>query len=172
VEWYYIIDNQQHGPVDEAEIARLVQAGVVKPFTLVWNPTVGNEWIPASSLLNFFSPGVPGQPAPGAKPLSFPPTGARTLNRDLMAQARECLAGNWGLAVAAVVIIAAIIIGVDLASDMPIVGSVFAIIGLVIGPALYVGQCKFFLTGERTQRISRFFLTVLPVLAGTSLHGC
>jgi len=34
--WYYTLNNQQVGPVEEAEIKKLVEAGTITHGTLVW----------------------------------------------------------------------------------------------------------------------------------------
>lgn len=43
--WYYVEDNQQRGPVSEAELDGLAQAGKVIPGTLVWREGMAN-WQP------------------------------------------------------------------------------------------------------------------------------
>ena len=37
MEWYYIQDNSQMGPVDAASFRKLVSSGVITPQTLVWH---------------------------------------------------------------------------------------------------------------------------------------
>ncbi len=34
--WYYTIDGQQFGPLDDAALDRSVAQGVITPETLVW----------------------------------------------------------------------------------------------------------------------------------------
>jgi hypothetical protein len=43
--WYYAENGQQRGPIEEAELRALVQAGRVNNSTLVWNPNLPN-WQP------------------------------------------------------------------------------------------------------------------------------
>lgn len=43
--WYFVENNQQAGPVDDAEFARLVSQGRIQATTLVWNETMAN-WLP------------------------------------------------------------------------------------------------------------------------------
>src|SRR5512132_30825 len=45
MDWFYVSDNQQRGPVAEAQMEELVQSGVVGPDTLVWRRGLG-EWQP------------------------------------------------------------------------------------------------------------------------------
>lgn len=45
-EWYYAINNQQYGPVSEAELRSMG----IGPDTLVWNENVGGSWIAASQV--------------------------------------------------------------------------------------------------------------------------
>lgn len=45
-EWFYAINNQQLGPVDEATMRR---AGIT-PDTFVWNENLGPNWVRASSV--------------------------------------------------------------------------------------------------------------------------
>lgn len=48
-QWYYAAQNQQMGPVDEAEFNSLVAAGVVQDDTLVWREGMAN-WEPYRSV--------------------------------------------------------------------------------------------------------------------------
>jgi len=34
--WWYVIDGQKHGPVEQDELARLILAGTIEPNTLLW----------------------------------------------------------------------------------------------------------------------------------------
>ena len=43
--WYYTLNNQQIGPVEEAEIRKLVEAGTITHGTLVWTNGMAN-WLP------------------------------------------------------------------------------------------------------------------------------
>ena len=40
--WFYALNNQQAGPVDDAELARLVQTGVISGGTLIWHSGLPN----------------------------------------------------------------------------------------------------------------------------------
>jgi len=43
--WYYTLNNQQVGPVEEAEIKKLVDAGSITHGTMVWTNGMAN-WLP------------------------------------------------------------------------------------------------------------------------------
>ncbi len=43
--WYYTLNNQQVGPVEEAEIKKLVDAGTITHGTMVWTNGMAN-WLP------------------------------------------------------------------------------------------------------------------------------
>lgn len=78
---------------------------------------------------------------------------SQTANRDLMAQARDALKGNWGLAIAANVIYCVIVIA---AQSIPKAGG---ILGIIVGAPLIVGISGFFLSLARKQeaRITQIF---------------
>jgi hypothetical protein len=66
--WYYAENNQQRGPVSEAELSALVQAGRVTPATLVWNQGL-TTWQPYGQV-------APLGPNPAAAPGTLPPAAA------------------------------------------------------------------------------------------------
>ena len=52
--WHYVKDNTQTGPVDHATLEALFRAGTINASTLVWSPGM-ETWIP-------YSEALPGQP--------------------------------------------------------------------------------------------------------------
>jgi hypothetical protein len=56
--WYYVINGQQTGPVTEAQLDELARAGTIKSDTLVWAEGMAN-WLPYSQARGA---GVQGQP--------------------------------------------------------------------------------------------------------------
>lgn len=54
MEWYYALNGQQTGPVNEAEFNRLVSTGIIRPDTLVWHAALP-EW----QRYDKVQPGVP-----------------------------------------------------------------------------------------------------------------
>lgn len=46
--WFYALNGQQAGPVDDAELDRLVQAGTISPTTLIWKNGMA-QWQPYST---------------------------------------------------------------------------------------------------------------------------
>ena len=55
--WFYVLNGQQNGPVSEAQLDELARAGTVKADTLVWAEGMPN-WVPYSQARQ---PSVPGQ---------------------------------------------------------------------------------------------------------------
>lgn len=103
MQWYYIKvkDGKQCGPVEEAELLRLAQAGEIQPTDWVWNASFGDQWRPASSVPDLFRSSPMPASAPRWEPSGVAAKGERTPNRELMWRARESLRGQWGLAIAA-----------------------------------------------------------------------
>lgn len=71
--WYYTLNNQQVGPVDEEEIRKQVAAGVITHATLVWTSGMAN-WAPIgqsslASLLGSVPPPV--VPVAAAAPVVY-----------------------------------------------------------------------------------------------------
>jgi uncharacterized RDD family membrane protein YckC len=55
--WYYGLNGETAGPVDESQIAALIQQGTISPDTLVWNDQMGDNWVAANQteLNRYFS---------------------------------------------------------------------------------------------------------------------
>ena len=60
--WYYSKHGNQFGPVDDGELHRLAREGGILPQDLVWNVTMGDQWMPASTIESLF-------PRPATPPL-------------------------------------------------------------------------------------------------------
>ena len=60
--WYYAVNGQQAGPVEDAELQRLAMAGAVTASTLVWRAGM-EQWAPFSTL----APPVPTEPCQQCK---------------------------------------------------------------------------------------------------------
>ena len=148
MQWYYAVNGQQQGPVEQDELVALARDGKLRPGVLVWNSSMGNQWAKAATVPGLFD-------AAGAEPWGVPPPVAewspdatfkgQTPNRDLMASARLALTGKWGLAVGGVLVyfLVALVCGV-----IPYLGNV---ISFVIGGPLMVGWYLFYLTLSRRQ---------------------
>jgi hypothetical protein len=63
--WYYVENGQQAGPVDDTRLQELVASGAIQPDTLVWHEGLAN-WQPYRAL----SASGTGSPEPGAAPAS------------------------------------------------------------------------------------------------------
>jgi uncharacterized membrane protein len=147
MQWYYAVNGQQQGPVEQDELFSLARDGKLKGNDLVWNSTMGAQWAKASTIPGLFDHPVA---AGGAVPPPLEEWSSETQfksvasNRDLMADARAALAGNWGLAVGAVLVY--LLVMVVLA--IPYLGSILSFI--ITGP-LMLGWYLFFLMLARRQ---------------------
>ena len=139
MQWWYGINGQQHGPVDDEGLRTLVREGKLKPDNLVWNTSMGSQWAQAGSIPGLF-PGRPPLPPPVGEALAISGTGGQTHNRDLMAQARQRLQGNWGIAIVTALIFS-VLTGVG--GAIPFIG---ILISFTISGPLSVGQARFFLS--------------------------
>ena len=142
MQWHYTRQGQQFGPVDDAELCRLAQQGQINPDDLVWNPTLGDTWAPASSVEDLFASPPPLAPPPvaaHAQPSVSSDGLGTTHNRDLMRLARESLRSRWGIGVGVMFLYSVITGG---ASLIPLVNTIAAL--LITGPMM-VGLCLVFL---------------------------
>jgi len=79
-DWYYAVNNEQKGPVNESELKAQFAANRLSPAdTLVWKDGMEN-WTPASQIaaFSFREPPVPAQGAKAAKLSPEPASVART----------------------------------------------------------------------------------------------
>ncbi len=135
MQWFYILNGQRLGPVDESELFRLAREGALTPGDLVWNPTMGTQWQPASSVPNLFGLPTPAMPEiPGATP-----------NGDLMRKAVESLNNHWALAIGATLLYQVVVGGIQF---IPYLG--ILLIFVLSGPMM-LGFFRFFLKMARNQ---------------------
>ena len=109
MQWYYAKGTTQLGPVEETELFRLAKNRELSPDDLVWNSSMANGWVKASTVANLFEEAVsviPSSPVPppppswqGTESGSFIP--GQTPNAELMRMARESLKDSWGIAIGA-----------------------------------------------------------------------
>lgn len=62
-EWFFMEDGLPTGPVDEAELRRMIAKGRLMPGSMVWNHEL-DEWIPAARLDETFLPNQRTTPPP------------------------------------------------------------------------------------------------------------
>lgn len=152
MQWYYAVNGQQSGPIEQDDLTDLVKEGKLKPDDLVWNSTMGKQWAKASAIPGLFAGHQEGTtPAADTPPRLIDWTGStqsQTPNRDLMASARDCLAGNWGLGVVTVIIFFAIQIVLGI---IPVIGGV---ISFAISGALSLGWMMFFMGIARQESVT------------------
>ncbi|MBS0240929.1 MAG: DUF4339 domain-containing protein [Proteobacteria bacterium] len=67
IEWYLARDGQQHGPVTDLELKKIIELGYLKPTDLVWRQGMA-EWALAESVLDLSPPAPPPQPLPPPEP--------------------------------------------------------------------------------------------------------
>ncbi|WFB35281.1 DUF975 family protein [Kiritimatiellota bacterium B12222] len=109
MKWYYGINEEQVGPVEFAELQALVQQGKLGPRDLVWNQSLGDQWVEAQTISGLGFVGTP-PPVPivmqgaveprviSAIPLDSTSEGFLK-NAELTRRARESLKGQWGLGI-------------------------------------------------------------------------
>ena len=72
MDWYYVEDGQQIGPVTDDQLPQLHQSGKINDETLVWREGL-TEWTPYRQIkpaLNQLPPGAPPLPVPPSLPQS------------------------------------------------------------------------------------------------------
>ncbi len=146
--WYYAENGTQQGPVEFEKLVALVAEGRLKPSDLVWNSSMGKQWAKAGTVEGLFEQAPPElsvEPAPNSEWSEEATYKSAVSNKDLMAQARTALDGNWGKAIGGLLIylLVLIVLGV-----IPVLGSV---VSFVIGGPLMVGWALFFLNLARQQ---------------------
>jgi hypothetical protein len=74
-DWYYAVDNEQKGPINESELKANFATNKLPTDTLVWKDGMDN-WAPANQVaaFSFRPPPAPAkvQPAPAAAPAAVP----------------------------------------------------------------------------------------------------
>ncbi len=65
-DWYYAVDNEQKGPINEAELKEFLAGNKVPADALVWKDGMDN-WTPANQVpaLSFRQPPIPAKVQPG-----------------------------------------------------------------------------------------------------------
>ena len=73
-QWYYSIDGEQYGPIDDKDLLRLARAGQLEPEDHVWKEGM-SDWKEAATIKGLFKKPQPPQPEPiDAPPPMAPPT--------------------------------------------------------------------------------------------------
>ena len=146
MQWYYAENGKQQGPVEFEQLVALAQSGSLKPDDLVWNAAMGNQWAKAASVAGLFGQLPPGIPAATEAGAGWDPAAtftSATANRDLMAQARSALDGNWGKAIGGFLIFTLIMCVLAI---IPVAGG---LISFVISGPMMVGWALFWLNLAR-----------------------
>ena len=174
MEWFYIRNGKRIGPVAEGELFRLARAGLFGAEDLVWNPALGPQWVPATTVpaLAGFAAAALAPGLPGATP-----------NRELMRRAWEALRGRWAVAVGAALLFELIMGGSqaffphveDLLLTM-LFASINLLVILAIAGPLLLGWYRFFLRIARREspepgRLFDGFKTFRRAFAAYALMG-
>ena len=155
MQWFYIQNEQRLGPVEETELFRLARAGHLSPGDLVWNPTLGEQWLPAATLPGLFA--LPAASAPGIP--------GATPNSTLMRRAVDSLRGQWATAIGVSLLYGLVTNGFNFASKIgsPVwkgisIGLHLLLSIFIAGPLLF-GWGRVFLLIARRQPadLHRFF---------------
>jgi uncharacterized membrane protein len=162
MDWYYVENGEQAGPISEEQLGQLVNDGTIAAATFVWNEGM-TEWIEYGQLFKTSEGAV--VPATAATFAEHSPLTARgtTLNADLMAAARASLPGFWPVAIGICITPQLIYMAFNY---VPYVGGIGQL--LLAGP-LCAGSALFFLALHRRgevkfamlfEEFSRFGITV------------
>ena len=66
MQWYYIINGEQQGPVDSYKIRYLIDSGTLNPDDYIWNNTMGREWKKISAIPELTG-NIPAPPLPSTE---------------------------------------------------------------------------------------------------------
>lgn len=146
MQFYYAVGGKQQGPVGDEELASLAREGKLKPDDLVWNSSFGSEWRKAATVPGLFdhlAPTPGSDVSAGAEWTAEARFRSATHNRDLMAAARQALAGRWGLSVGVTLVYLLCFVAMGV---IPVMGN---LVNLVISGPLIMGFLVFFLVVAR-----------------------
>ena len=132
MQWYYVKNQEQHGPVLESELKELFFSGEISSSNLVWCRDM-QDWATYGSVFTQKS-----SPSSAQASLARAGTGGKTPNSELRAQARRALSGSWGMAALAVFLWQAVQGAVGM---VPLLGF---FVQLAIGGAMMIGLYGFF----------------------------
>ena len=75
MDWYYVKNERQEGPIDDRQLQDLAGKGWLEPGDLVWNETMGEQWQEARTIPGLFPedapPPLPEAGAPGDGGVTF-----------------------------------------------------------------------------------------------------
>jgi uncharacterized membrane protein len=137
MDWYYIKDGQQVGPVDEQNLFDLARQGAIAPTDRVWNASMGGEWGFASAVPGLFPAEAPAWHQAPDRGAGRPSDGGVTSNASLTEQARAALQGRWWLGAGAALLVTLLPLPL---SFIPIIGTLAA---YAVTPQLQLGWAGF-----------------------------
>jgi uncharacterized membrane protein len=164
MEWFYVINNQQQGPVGEEALRSMHASGAINNDTLVWRQGM-DQWAAYGAVMGAAAaPGTTGGKlslsrdpnqqtstfsqeayATTSVPVDNRPrgTGGNASNAELRAQARGALSGNWTPGVLGLFLFW---VFTTVAGLVPFIGGV---VQFVVSGPLSIGLDKLFLTINR-----------------------
>jgi uncharacterized membrane protein len=154
MQWYYAVNLKQHGPIEEEELRSLVEEGRIGRDDLVWNRSFGKEWVRAATIPALFGATEGTRAAPSSGHAAWSEETeyrSEAPNRELMTDAREALAGSWGMAVGGVLVLFGVMAVTGLMNVIPILGS---LVGFMISGPLSLGWARLFLVLSRREQAS------------------
>ncbi len=69
MQWYYIKEGRQQGPIEEQELFEMAKDGRLRPDYPVWHESMGDNWADASDIAGLFDAGE----EPGEQPRELSP---------------------------------------------------------------------------------------------------
>ena len=157
MEWYYYSGGRQHGPVQENEFWRLAQSGDLSPEDLVWNPSMGEHWAPASTIegLIVMPLEIPNPSVIPCSLISGTPGSPLIPNKELLRMARESLRGKWGLAIGVTLLWVVIWIAMSFIQKAPLLIATHGQIAMALSPKTIL---------PLSYRMSSFGILILQLL--------
>ncbi len=134
MDWYYEKQGEQFGPISEVELKGLYGRGELTAQNLVWRETM-TDWATYGSV--FASEGVVVQAQPRSQR-----TKRGNSCRELRAEGRDGLSGNWMIAVLVIFLMQVVMQASSMAAIIPLIGLLVPI--FIAGP-LTVGMYAYFL---------------------------
>ena len=136
MDWYYIKDGQQVGPVDDPTFTALARQGTIGPSDRVWNASMGSEWSYAADVPGLFPAEAPAwHQATDSR--AGRPAGSLTPNASLTEQARAALQGRWWLGAGAALLVTLLPLPLGF---IPVIGTLAA---YAVTPQLQLGWAGF-----------------------------
>ena len=137
MDWYYIKDGQQVGPVDDPTFSGLARQGKIGPSDRVWNAAMGSEWGYAADVPGLFPAAAPARHQAPDRIAGSPSGCGATPNASLTEQARAALQGRWWMGAGAALLVTLLPLPLGF---IPVIGTLAA---YAVSPQLQLGWTGF-----------------------------